>query len=138
MGLLTFRSLLFYLLIIVNSPIGRALSSNTFSYHAWKVDKDYILFYEEPQYGLSIQKGCEQKSSQCGLWKIKPLLKSNLLSEEDLRGGKNPGAALCHKLKLQVVIASDTQGNRQSFCMASDGSLFSSATAYRWAIENGQ
>ncbi len=113
-----------------DNPVG-------FKFESWKIDRDFILFYELPQRGISIQKGCEKESSGCALWTLKKKLSLKIIDKDDLLGGKNPGAVLCHKLKLPVLIGVSPNGNRQSFCMASDGTLFSSATAYRWAMENG-
>ncbi len=42
---------------------------------------------------------------------------------QDLSGGRNPSAMVCHGLKLTLVILKDGKNNEQSFCQFSDNSL---------------
>ena len=57
--------------------------------------------------------------------------------ELNIRGGKNPGAALCKAVHHGVVIiGSDEKGNKNSFCKFSDQSFIASSSLLSSYLES--
>lgn len=101
----------------------------------WKLGAKFIPLSqnEEKQWLISLH--CEK--SPCDAKKALKRISYKLLSPGDLKGGKNPGAVLCHKLpEAGVIFMYDLQGNQNSFCQFKDGSLVSSSTMVIYAEKN--
>ncbi len=103
----------------------------------WKMG-DAFLSFERSETDKSLYStNCKVKKCQA----LDALKKVSMkkINSDDLLGGKNPGAVICHKIdKARVVILKDLDGNENSFCLFEDKSMVSSSTLYREAKVNDE
>lgn len=94
----------------------------------WNIGNQFFPMVRESARGVLISVGCEQKKMKCGAYSALMSPKNYKLSEEDLSGGKNPGAVACKKhYKAEILILRDARQNENAFCKFKDGSLISAS-----------
>lgn len=102
----------------------------------WKLGSTFIPLSQNPAKKWLISLHCEEQVPCMAREELKKI-SMKLLEKGDLKGGKNPGAVLCHKISdASIVFLSDLQGNQNSFCKFKDGSMVSSSTLVIYAQEN--
>lgn len=112
-----------------------------FSFHltagevVWKLGKTFIPMSQNDSKRWLISLHCE--TDPCEALQQLQMINVSLLKKNDLAGGKNPGAVLCHKLPgASVVFMDDLSGNQNSFCKFKDGSIVSNSTLVIYAEAN--
>lgn len=104
----------------------------------WKVGKETKRIRDFPEQRITLSESCgpviEKMTCTAAL-----VLKT--VSAKSIRGMKlgsrNPGSVLCSEgLHEQVVIATDSHRNENSFCVFKDGSLVDTGTLIYYGREN--
>lgn len=94
----------------------------------WNIGNQFFPMIKESKRGVLISVGCEQKKMKCDAYSALMSPKNYKLNEEDLSGGKNPGAVACKKhYNAEILILKDARNNENSFCKFKDGSLVSAS-----------
>ena len=123
------------LLLMLTFEAAAFESSNILE--SWRMGDDYVMFVNLKSRGIRVSKGCEKENLRCEVWKILKSVSMKVLTPQDLKGGKNPGASLCHKQKdTQVIFARNTKGKQATFCLFPDGSMVDSGGLLIAAIKN--
>ncbi len=105
----------------------------------WRVGNFSFKTEVNRRLGIMVNPACavDRPSHPCGAIVFAKRASKKALSKEELSGGKNPGAVLCHRSDgSRVVIAEDPNGNQASFCVFKDGSLISSSSLLKMALRN--
>lgn len=101
----------------------------------WKLGTTFLPMSQNAEKKWLISLHCEE--SDCMAKDVLKKVTMKKFEKNDLLGGKNPGAVLCHKIKsASVVFLYDLQGNQNSFCRFKDGSMVSSSTMVIYAEAN--
>jgi|GEM_PF-605415 len=121
----------FYFILTVLSLSGFAIEE------VWKLGDNFLSFEKDTEKNWLYSRNCQNQNCEALIFLKKASFKN--ISAEDLNGGKNPGAVICHKnSKAKVVILKDLDGNENSFCLFSDKSMVSNSTLYKEAKVNDE
>ena len=103
----------------------------------WKLGKQFVEFSKDENAGTMLSSFCEHK--ECDARKALKNISFKNINTEALKGGKNPGAVLCHQMKeAHLVYLKDLQGNENTFCQFKDNSMASSSTLATFARRNDE
>jgi hypothetical protein len=95
----------------------------------WSLGNEYFPIEKDAQSQRLISTDC--KTTKCQAYKALSDRRKKILTENELQGGKNPGAVICKKyFKANVIILRDTKKNENAFCQFPDGSLVSASALH--------
>ncbi len=122
----------------LKSKLSKQVISNSKIYFFGEKSHTFIV---DRRKNIIITRHCGAKveTSKClAAMKLKQV-NMNDLTDDDLKGDKNPGVILCQKsLSADVIVGKDKDGNITSFCSFKDGTMVSADALVTWANKNAQ
>ena len=107
-----------------------------FATEAFNIDGVRHTFSTNKEKRITINNVCKTNKKCMALTTLKSLSMS-AVAATDLSGGANPGPILCEQqAKGKVVMGLDPNGNQNSFCIFSDGSIIDNGTLTYYGITN--
>lgn len=128
--LILLTSLIFCFTLVVRSAQAQSATQTL----VLRVQGKKLKFVSDSRLGITVSSSCARKDHyECKAYSAWQSLSGRKI-DVDLKHGRNPGAQICKAvLNGNLITATDSAGNENSFCSFSDGSMIDTGSLRQYS-----